>query len=161
MPRAKGTGVRTRAIAGFITLFRKGLLAVFRHGCGAAPGRGTHRRPSGGGAFDHDPVAVERDERASKRPAQPRWGRPHRLIKRFEFGELDRSFIAAMGDGAAEEPQSDLGGQMRKLRRVEPDWTALRPRWRRQRLPCRSDGDLDRQICSPHARSKPRQAVRA
>src|SRR5580704_2886898 len=73
---AKGTG---RAAA-FITLFRKSLLAVFQHGCGAAARRGpTGRKPPSWSAFDHDPVAVERDERASKRPAQPRSGLAHRF----------------------------------------------------------------------------------
>jgi len=56
-------------------------------------------------ALHHNPLAIERDQGAGKRPAQTRADLAHGVIQRFELGELDRSLIADMGDGAAKKPR--------------------------------------------------------
>ena len=82
----------------------------------------------------------------------------HGLVEALELAELNRPLVARACNGAAEEPQADLGGQIDEIdrRRIQQGRAVARPRARAPRAP------PERQIRSPlpHAAYAPASRAR-
>lgn len=132
-----------------IGLLCKGALAIPPHG-GAASGR----------PFDADLPASHCHDGAGKRPAQSGLP-PHGFIEVFKLPKFDGPLVARVRDGAAEEPESDLGGQRAKSIRVEGDRAAPWPGRGGERRPRRPNGKFNRRLGPPHPVGKPHETLRA